>query len=78
MKHCSEFEFDSLLRGRLDWKGRLACLLHLAICPQCRSRYRQVRNDESFIISLRESVVLMDNADFDARRIEKNCSINVK
>ena len=78
MKHCSEFELDSLLRRRLDWQRRFACLLHLAICPQCRARYRQVRNDESFIVNLRESVVLMDNADFDARRIEKNCSINVK
>ena len=76
MRHCNEFELDSLLKGQLDRLRRFTCFLHLAICSPCRTRYRQARNNEKFIVLLRESVVLMDNADFDAQRMEKSFSID--
>ena len=58
MEHYSKEELDLYRNGEMSVLGRIACTAHLAKCPECLKKLRELEEDDRFIARLRSSVNL--------------------
>lgn len=70
MKHYTVEELDRYRNGDMNAIGRINCAKHLKDCPECRSRFEGLREDDKLLAMLRRNFARFD-AVINERSVKK-------
>ena len=62
MKHYTKEELELYRHHEMSVLHRVACSAHLKECPACASLLKELDTDDAFVMELRDSIRIFDEA----------------
>ena len=62
MKHYTKEELELYRHHEMSVLGRVACSVHLKECATCASLLKDLETDDAFVMELRDSIRMFDEA----------------